>query len=37
MRELKRKGFDVSDDILTVEQGKEELLRTLKIKLREEK
>lgn len=29
MRELKRKGFNVSDEVFTVEQGKEELLKIL--------
>ena len=27
MRELKRRGFNVSDEVFTVEQGKEELLK----------
>ena len=30
MRELKRRGFNVSDEIYTIKQGKEELLRILK-------
>ncbi|WP_195264721.1 MULTISPECIES: energy-coupling factor transporter ATPase [unclassified Clostridium] len=30
MRELKRRGFNVSDEVYTIEQGKEELLRILK-------
>ena len=30
MRALKQKGFDVSEDIFTVEQGRLELLRVLK-------
>lgn len=30
MRELKNKGFDVSDEIYTISQGKEELLKLLK-------
>lgn len=30
MRELKNKGFDVSDEIYTIAQGKEELLKLLK-------
>lgn len=30
MRELKDKGFDVSDEIYTISQGKEELLKLLK-------
>lgn len=29
MRELKRRGFDVSDEVFTVEQGKKELLKIL--------
>lgn len=29
MRELKRRGFNVSDEVFTVEQGKEELLKIL--------
>ena len=29
MRELKRRGFNVSDEVFTVEQGKEELLKML--------
>ncbi|WP_291647750.1 energy-coupling factor transporter ATPase [Clostridium sp.] len=30
MRELKRRGFNVSDEVYTIKQGKEELLRILK-------
>ncbi|MDZ7543588.1 energy-coupling factor transporter ATPase, partial [Clostridium perfringens] len=30
MRELKNKGFNVSDEVYTISQGKEELLRILK-------
>ena len=30
MRELKRRGFNVSDEIYTIKQGKKELLRILK-------
>ena len=29
MRELKRRGFNVSEEVFTVEQGKEELLKIL--------
>ncbi|MGL4654301.1 MAG: energy-coupling factor transporter ATPase [Sarcina sp.] len=30
IRELRRKGFDISDDIFTIEEAKEELLKILK-------